>query len=152
MTIDDIKNNLGNYAKDIRLNLSTVLGEEVLSEQQRYGTLLVSAYATKHVRLIKDIETVANEKFSEEEINGIKAAAKTYFSKTPNKLSIDESALLVGILKGTTVFSPIKNPERAIKRRNVVLEQMEKYGFISEAQLTENTSKELNLQFILNNR
>ena len=78
---------------------------------------------------------------------GIKAAAKTYFSKTPIKLSIDESALLVGILKGTTVFSPIKNPERAIKRRNVVLEQMEKYGFISEAQLTENTSKELNLQF-----
>ena len=78
---------------------------------------------------------------------GIKAAAKTYFSKTPIKLSIDESALLVGILKGTTVFSPIKNPERAIKRRNVVLEQMEKYGFISEAQLTENNSKELNLQF-----
>lgn len=78
---------------------------------------------------------------------GIKAAAKTYFSKTPNKLSIDESALLVGILKGTTVFSPIKNPERAIKRRNVVLEQMEKYGFISEAELTENNSKELNLQF-----
>ena len=78
---------------------------------------------------------------------GIKAAAKTYFSKTPDKLSIDESALLVGILKGTTVFSPIKNPERAIKRRNVVLEQMEKYGFISEAQLTENNSKELNLQF-----
>ena len=78
---------------------------------------------------------------------GIKAAAKTYFSKTPIKLSIDESALLVGILKGTTVFSPIKNPERAIKRRNVVLEQMEKYGFISEAQLTENTNKELNLQF-----
>ena len=78
---------------------------------------------------------------------GIKAASKTYFSKTPIKLSIDESALLVGILKGTTVFSPIKNPERAIKRRNVVLEQMEKYGFISEAQLTENTSKELNLQF-----
>ena len=78
---------------------------------------------------------------------GIKAAAKTYFSKTPDKLSIDESALLVGILKGTTVFSPIKNPERAIKRRNVVLEQMKKYGFISEAQLTENNSKELNLQF-----
>jgi len=78
---------------------------------------------------------------------GIKAAAKTYFGKTPIKLTIDESALLVGILKGTTVFSPIKNPERAIKRRNVVLEQMEKYGFISEAQLTENTSKELNLQF-----
>ena len=78
---------------------------------------------------------------------GIKAASKTYFSKTPNKLSIDESALLVGILKGTTVFSPIKNPERAIKRRNVVLEQMEKYGFISEAELIENNSKELNLQF-----
>ena len=78
---------------------------------------------------------------------GIKAASKTYFSKTPNKLSIDESALLVGILKGTTVFSPIKNPERAIKRRNVVLEQMKKYGFISEAELIENNSKELNLQF-----
>ncbi len=78
---------------------------------------------------------------------GIKAAAKTYFSKTPDKLSIDESALLVGILKGTTVFSPIKNPERATKRRNVVLEQMEKYGYITEAQLAENSAKELNLKF-----
>ncbi len=78
---------------------------------------------------------------------GIKSASKTYFNKTPDKLSVDEAALLVGILKGTTVFSPIRNPDRALARRNVVLEQMEKYGYITEKELKENKEKELALKF-----
>lgn len=78
---------------------------------------------------------------------GIKTAANTYFRKTPKDLSIEEAALLVGILKGTTVYSPIRNPERAIARRNVVLEQMEKYKFITEDELIEAKEKELNLKF-----
>jgi len=65
---------------------------------------------------------------------GIKSAAKTYFNKTPAELNIDESAMLVGMLKAPSWFSPVRNPERAIKRREVVLHQMLKYNYITERQ------------------
>lgn len=66
---------------------------------------------------------------------GIKSAARTFFNKTPDSLNIQESALLVGILKAPTKYSPTRNPENARNRRNVVLEQMEHYNFITEEQL-----------------
>lgn len=78
---------------------------------------------------------------------GIKTASKTYFNKLPSELNVQEAALLVGILKGTTVYSPIRNAERAKARRNVVLDQMEKYGFITEAELTEASSSELEMHY-----
>jgi len=62
---------------------------------------------------------------------GIKSAARTFFSKTPAALSVPEAALLVGVLKGQTVYSPILKPESALARRNTVLAQMAKYGYIS---------------------
>jgi len=67
---------------------------------------------------------------------GIKSAAKTYFNKTPDKLNIEESAMLIGMLKAPTFYSPVRNPERAMKRREVVLSQMYNYGFISKEQYT----------------
>ncbi len=66
--------------------------------------------------------------------HGIKSAAKTFFDKEPKDLSIEESAMLVGLLKAPTAYSPIKNPENALRRRNVVLGQMYKYDYITEAQ------------------
>ncbi len=65
---------------------------------------------------------------------GIKSAAKTYFNKTPGELKIEESAMLIGMLKAPSWFSPVRNPERAIKRREVVLKQMMRYNYISETQ------------------
>ena len=62
---------------------------------------------------------------------GIKSAARTFFNKTPAELNADEAALLIGILKAPSYFSPVRNPDRAWSRRNVVLKQMEKYGYIS---------------------
>ncbi len=67
--------------------------------------------------------------------HGIKSASKTFFDKEPIDLSIEESAVLVGLLKAPTAYSPIKNPENALRRRNVVLHQMYKYDYISENQL-----------------
>jgi len=63
---------------------------------------------------------------------GIKTAARTYFGKSPDSLKIEESALLVGILKAPTYYSPLKNPENAMKRREVVLNQMRKYDYITQ--------------------
>ncbi|OFX79931.1 MAG: hypothetical protein A2X12_04020 [Bacteroidetes bacterium GWE2_29_8] len=65
---------------------------------------------------------------------GIKSATRTFFDKEANQLSIPESALLVGLLKAPTYFSPVRNPERSVKRREVVLAQMKKYKYITEEQ------------------
>ncbi|MHC1708605.1 MAG: penicillin-binding protein 1A [Bacteroidales bacterium] len=65
---------------------------------------------------------------------GIKSAARAFFNKEPKDLSIEESALMVGVLKAPSWYSPVRNPERAIKRREVVLNQMRKADFLSEAQ------------------
>ncbi|MCK9421872.1 MAG: transglycosylase domain-containing protein [Bacteroidales bacterium] len=65
---------------------------------------------------------------------GIKSAAKTYFNKGPDQLKVEEAAVLIGILKAPTRFSPVRNPERALERRNVVLHQMQKYDYISQAE------------------
>lgn len=63
---------------------------------------------------------------------GLKTAAKKYFNKEPEKLDIEHSAMLVGMLKATTTYNPDNNPEKTLERRNVVLSQMEKYGYISK--------------------
>lgn len=65
---------------------------------------------------------------------GIKSAAKTYFNKTPAELTVDESALLVGMLKAPSYFSPINHPDRVKARRNTVMGQMLKYNYITQAQ------------------
>ncbi len=66
---------------------------------------------------------------------GIKTAARTYFDKETDSLSVPESAMLVGMLKGTTLYNPVRNPENALQRRNVVLAQMAKYNYITAADL-----------------
>lgn len=65
---------------------------------------------------------------------GIKTAAKTFFNKSPDELEIQESAVLVGLFKAPTYYSPVFNPENSLRRRNTVLEQMSKYGYISKAE------------------
>ncbi len=62
---------------------------------------------------------------------GIKSAAKTYFNSTPDSLKTQEAAMLIGMLQAPSWFHPVRNPERATLRRNVVLSQMNRYGFIS---------------------
>ncbi|MBT3423655.1 MAG: penicillin-binding protein [Bacteroidetes bacterium] len=61
---------------------------------------------------------------------GIKAASKTYFNKLPDALNVQESATIIGVLKAVTAYNPYLNPERSLNRRNVVLGQMYKYGYI----------------------
>jgi len=65
---------------------------------------------------------------------GIKTAARTYFDRETQNLTVPESAMLVGMLKGTTLYNPIRNPKNALERRNVALAQMAKYNYISNAE------------------
>ena len=65
---------------------------------------------------------------------GVKAAANTFFAKEPSELTVEESALLVGMVNMPTRYNPVRNPDLSLQRRNHVLGQMNKYGFISQAQ------------------
>ena len=78
---------------------------------------------------------------------GIKSAAKVYFNKDAKDLDIVEAATLVGMVKNPAYFNPVRRPERTKQRRNVVLEQMEKAGMISEAEMRELQSQPLELDF-----
>ena len=65
---------------------------------------------------------------------GIRSAAKTFFDKTPKELNIEEAALMAGVVNAPTRFSPVRNPENALNRRNIVLKSMEKNGFLTPEQ------------------
>ncbi len=66
---------------------------------------------------------------------GIEAAAQTYFNKNAKDLTLDECALLVGVLKSPTNYDPVDRPENAIKRRNLVLNEMYESDYISKENL-----------------
>ena len=78
---------------------------------------------------------------------GIKTAAKTYFAKDPKDLNIIESATLIGMCKNPSYFNPIRNQERCLQRRNVVLSQMEKVGYLSSNETGQLKLQPLNINF-----
>lgn len=65
---------------------------------------------------------------------GIKTAARTYYNTTPDSLSVDQCATLVGLLKATSSYNPKKNPKRSMERRNVVLSNMVTHGDLAQAE------------------
>lgn len=65
---------------------------------------------------------------------GVKSASETFFAKAPSELSVEESALLIGMVNKPTRYNPALNPDESIKRRNFVIGRMEKAGYISKAE------------------
>ena len=78
---------------------------------------------------------------------GIKVAADTYFSKEPKDLTVTEAATLVGLCKNPSYYNPVRYPDRSRDRRNVVLGQMLKAGYLSEADYEKYCAEPLTLKF-----
>lgn len=78
---------------------------------------------------------------------GIKTASNTYFNKEPADLTLNESATLVGLCKNPSFFNPVRYPERSRERRNVVLQQMVKAGYITGSEYNQYSSEPLVLNF-----
>lgn len=78
---------------------------------------------------------------------GIKTAANTYFNKEPKDLMVNEAALLIGLCKNPSLFNPVRYPERCKERRNVVLAQMVKAGYLSQAEGREYGAQPIELHF-----
>ena len=80
---------------------------------------------------------------------GIRSASKTYFSKEPKDLTIDESAILVGMFKNSSLYNPVRNPVGVKNRRNVVLSQMLKSKIITQSQKESLSNLPIKLDFKL---
>lgn len=78
---------------------------------------------------------------------GIKMAARTFFNTTPDSLKLEEAAVLVGLVKGPSWYSPVRNPERSKERRNTVLQQMLRYHKISQREYDSLSELPLTLHF-----
>lgn len=78
---------------------------------------------------------------------GIKTAATTYFYKDPKNLTLEEAATLIGLCKNPSLFNPVRYPERCRERRNVVLDQMRKAGYITDEQYHKSCELPLTLNF-----
>ncbi|MDR6784014.1 penicillin-binding protein 1A [Pedobacter africanus] len=78
---------------------------------------------------------------------GIKSAARVYFNTTPDKLTVGQSATLIGILKGISRYSPTRNPERSLARRNTIMGLMVKADLLSQQELDTEKEKPLGLRF-----
>ena len=78
---------------------------------------------------------------------GIRNACKTFFQKEPDVINIEEAAVLIGMLKGSTLYNPRVNPKMALDRRNTVLDQMVRNSFLTESVANELKLKPIALNY-----
>lgn len=146
----DIKSFFRVLVKTILLNNHNAGGGSTITQQlaknmfgrDNYGILTLIVNKTKEIILAGRLENA----FSKEEIitlylntvtfgenvYGVEAAARRFFNKKVDELKIEESAVLIGLLKANNYYNPRLYPENAKKRRNVVLGQMKKYDYLEE--------------------
>lgn len=79
--------------------------------------------------------------------DGIRSASRIYFGKEPNELKTEESAVLVGMLKNSSLYNPIRREELVFNRRNTVLGQMAKYDYITEKEKDSLQALEMDINF-----
>ena len=109
---------------------------------------IILAYRLEHIYSKEDILTLyLNTVPFGENVLGIEAAAHRFFNKSVEKLKIEESAVLIGMLKANTYYNPRLYPEHALGRRNIVLEQMERYGYLTDERAGELQKKPLRLDY-----
>ena len=144
----DVKSFFRVFIKTILLNNKRAGGGSTITQQlaknmygrNNYGRLTIYVNKIKEIILARRIEKA----FSKEDIlllylntvsfgenvYGVEAAARRFFNKEVKDLNIEEGAVLIGILKANNFYNPRLYPENATRRRNIVLSQMKKYGFL----------------------
>lgn len=116
-----------------------------LYKRKSYGILTIPVNKTKEVLTARRLERLYTK---EELLNmylntvpfggnifGVKVASRRFFDKAPQELDVQEAALLVGMLKAPSYYNPVRHPQRAQGRRNTVLAQMDRYGYLENKEL-----------------
>ena len=78
---------------------------------------------------------------------GIKSAAQIYFGTTPDRLTMEQAAMLIGMAKNPSLYNPVRRPDLVKQRRNVVLDQVRKFGALSKSEFTELKARPLTLNY-----
>ncbi|HKK74371.1 MAG TPA: transglycosylase domain-containing protein [Saprospiraceae bacterium] len=113
--------------------------------RERYGLLSIPVNKIREIMVARRLERVYSKAeimelylntvpFGERDVYGIKVAARRFFNKSLFELNIQESAVLIGMLKGNTLYNPILNPEASVERRNTVLRRMAQADFLTQNQ------------------
>ena len=105
----------------------------VLSRKLEEACLAVQLYRRTPKRRI--LEAYLNEAFYAHHAYGVDAAARTYFSRPPRRLTLPQAALIAGLPQAPSLFDPVQHPRAAVRRRNQVLRAMAEAGDISHARL-----------------
>lgn len=140
-------------------SLSLKEGASTITQQLVKNTFLSNEKTLKRKAIEMSLSKKIEKKYNKDEIlemylntiyfgencYGITNASSHYFSKKPNDLTIDQCALLAGIVKAPSIYSPTNNPEKCINRRNLVLKEMYNQNYISQSQYDEYKNKPLNL-------
>jgi len=149
----DLKSTLRVLVKTIILLDKSSGGGSTITQQlaknlygrEDFGIMTIPVAKIREVILARRIEKLYSKKeilelylntvsFGENTY-GIETASIIFFNKQPSKLRIEESAILVGLLKANTSYNPRTNKEAALKRRNIVFRQMHKYGYLEKSAL-----------------
>ena len=102
--------------------------------QQKFAEWIIASRLEKRYTKQEIIAMYFNEFDFLNTAVGIHSAARIYFNKLPSKLSIQESAMLVGMAKNPSIFNPVRRPEKTLKRREVVLFQMKNNKILTQQQ------------------
>src|SRR5699024_2124297 len=154
----DFKSVLRAVIKDV-ISMSKVEGASTITQQlsknlflqndktwmRKTKEVMAAIYLERNFPKADILEMYLNKVYFGHGAYGIEAAARLYFSKSVSELSIAEGALLAGIMKSPSLYSPIDHPEASLKRRNIVLQQMYKAKMISNEILKMEQGKTLGL-------
>ncbi len=126
--------------------LSQQLVKNIFKRNEDHGILTLPVIKVKEMLISHRMEKIyTKDQLLELYLNtvpfgnrifGIEVAANRYFGKHASQLNTEEAATLIGMLKATTYYNPVTHPDRSIRRRNLVLAQMAKNGYLTPAQLT----------------
>lgn len=160
------KHNGVNYKRIVKAMLSNLKamkfkeGASTITQQLIKNSHLTSAKTFERKITEIALSTKLEKQFSKDEIleqylniiyfgnncYGIEEASEYYFSKLAKELKLEESALLAGMIKSPSKYCPIKHPDNALKRRNLVLSEMEKDGVVSADEAVRAKSQPINLE------
>lgn len=130
-----------------KLLYSEVSGSEIERLYQKPIEWVIAVLLERHYTKEEIVTMYLNKYDFGYNAVGIKSAANVYFGKLPSELNIQEAAMLVGMCKNSSLYNPRRRPEKTRDRRNVVLSQMEKAGYLTERECEQLQQTEMKLDF-----
>ncbi len=141
-----IRDNFGGGSTITQQLIKNITGDDETSVKRKVSEIMRALELDKKYEKDDILELYLNTIYLGQGTNGVRAAAKVYFGKELDQLTLVECAAIAGITKNPYKYDPIRFPEFNRDRRNIVLDQMAQYGFITESEARAAKAEELQLR------